>query len=380
MKSADRREGRFHRRKAARRANEIKKAAKRGTFEEVFSFENLYTEGKKCCNGTRWKASTQRFEANLLTNAANLRRELLSSRYKGRGFHEFGLYERGHYRWIKSVHITDRAVQKVFNTHVLRPAVTPTLIYANGACQPGKGTDLHLEILEAHLHRHYRHHGREGGILLWDFKSFFDTIPHKALTEAARRRIVEPRLAALFEKIVGDFGEVGLGLGSEISQTSAVFVVNRIDHYFKDRLRVKGYAHYADDGYIISADMDFLRECLRKFRALAEELGLTLNENKTKIVRLTHQFTFLKKRFRLTETGAVIRRLSRDNLKKRRRLLRKFREKMDAGKMTIAAVLQSYTSWRGYASRARSYKTLRRMDTLFKTLFRKELEGVCLPF
>ena len=179
---------------------------------------------------------------------------------------------------------------------------------------------------------------------------------------------------------MGDFGEVGLGLGSEVSQTSAVFVVNPIDHYFKDRLRVKCYAHYADDGYIISADMDFLRECLRQFRALAEELGLTLNENKTKIVRLTHQFTFLKKRFRLTETGAVIRRLSRDNLKKRRRLLRKFREKVDDGKMTIAAVIQSYASWRSYAARARSYKTLRRMDTLLKTLFRKELEGICLPF
>lgn len=361
-------------------ARKIKNAAQRGTFEEVFSFENLYTEGKKCCNGTRWKASTQRFEANLLTNAANLHRELTTGRYKGRGFHEFGLYERGHYRWIKSVHITDRAVQKVFNTRVLRPAVTPSLIYANGACQPGKGTDLHLEILEAHLRKHYHHHGREGGILLWDFKSFFDTIPHKALTDEARRRIVEPRLAALFEQFVGDFGDVGLGLGSEVSQTSAVFVVNPIDHYFKDHLRVKCYAHYADDGYIISADMDFLRECLQKFRALAGELGLTLNENKTKIVRLTHQFTFLKKRYRLTETGAVIRRLSRGNLKKRRRLLRKFRKKVDAGEMTIDAVIQSYASWRSYAARARSYKTLRRIDTLFKELFRKELEGICLPF
>ena len=182
MNSTERREARYQRRKAARRARELERAAQRGAFEEVFSFERLYTEGKKCCNGTRRKASTQRFEANLLTNAANLRRELLSGRYKGRGFHEFGLYERGHHRRIKSVHITDRAVQKVFNTHVLRPAVTPTLIYANGACQPGKGTDLHLEILEAHLHRHYRHHGRKGGILLWDFKSFFDTIPHRALT------------------------------------------------------------------------------------------------------------------------------------------------------------------------------------------------------
>ena len=380
MNSTERREARYQRRKAARRARELERAAQRGAFEEVFSFERLYTEGKKCCNGTRWKASTQRFEANLLTNAANLRRELLSGRYKGRGFHEFGLYERGHHRRIKSVHITDRAVQKVFNTHVLRPAVTPTLIYANGACQPGKGTDLHLEILEAHLHRHYRHHGRKGGILLWDFKSFFDTIPHRALTEAARRRIVEPRLAALFEQFVGDFGDVGLGLGSEVSQTSAVFVVNPIDHYFKDHLRVKCYAHYADDGYIISADMDFLRECLQKFRALAGELGLTLNENKTKIVRLTHQFTFLKKRYRLTETGAVIRRLSRGNLKKRRRLLRKFRKKVDAGEMTIDAVIQSYASWRSYAARARSYKTLRRIDTLFKELFRKELEGICLPF
>ena len=78
MNSTERREARYQRRKAARRARELERAAQRGAFEEVFSFERLYTEGKKCCNGTRWKASTQRFEANLLTNAANLRRELLS--------------------------------------------------------------------------------------------------------------------------------------------------------------------------------------------------------------------------------------------------------------------------------------------------------------
>lgn len=372
MNSAERHEARFQRRRAARRAREQARAAACGGYEEVFSYENLYDGGKECCKGVRWKASTQRFEASLPSTTERTQEELFKGTFKGRGFIEFGLWERGHYRWIKSVHITERAVQKVLNTHVLRPVFGPSLIYDNGACQKGKGTDFALERLEYHLHRHFRKHGREGGILLWDLSKYFDSIPHAPLTEAARRKIKEERLFKLYEQFVSAFGEVGLGLGSEISQISAVFMASPVDHLFKDTLGVEGYARYMDDGYAISEDMGFLRECLGKLRKITVALGLKLNELKTKIVRLTHQFTFLKMRFRLTETGAVVKRLARQNITKRRRTIKKHRAKLDAGEMTLDSIKESYTSWKGHAARARSYLTIKAMDELFIRLFGKE--------
>lgn len=372
MTSTERHEARYQRRRAARRTRELERAAACGGYEEVFSFENLYKAGKECCKGVRWKASTQRFEAALPITTQGLRADLMAEKFKSRGFIEFGLWERGHYRWIKSVHITERAVQKCMNTHVLRPLFLPSLIYDNGACQKGKGTDFALDRLEHHLRRHYRKHGRKGGILLWDLSQYFDTIPHAVLTQAARRKIVDDRLFKLYEAFVEAFGDVGLGLGSEISQISAVFVANPIDHYIKDALGVKGDGRYMDDGHVIHESMDFLRNCLEKLREITSKMGLKLNEKKTKIVRLTRPFRFLKMRIYLSETGAIVRRLSRENITKRRRQLRKFKDKLEKGEMTMDAVKESFVSWLGHARRARSHKTVRAMKKYYISLFGKE--------
>lgn len=153
MTSLERHEARYQRRRAARLERERERAALCGGYEEIFSYGNLYDGGEKCCNGTRWKPSTQRYEATLPTSTEKTHAELMAGKYRGRGFVEFGLMERGHYRWIKSVHITERAVQKVMNDKVLRPLFGPSLIYDNGACQKGKGTDFQLDRLEAKLHR-----------------------------------------------------------------------------------------------------------------------------------------------------------------------------------------------------------------------------------
>jgi len=322
-----------------------------------------------CCRGVRWKASTQRFEANIATITQQLKCELEAGTYKGRGFIEFGIHERGHYRWIRSVHITERAVQKTLCNEVLERVFTPSLIYDNGASTKGKGVDFALNRLETHLHRHYRKHGRIGGILLWDLSGYFESIPHAPLMEEARRRIRNERIEAIFRLFIEAFGSAGLGLGSEISQKCALLAASPIDHLFKDKLRIKGYGRYMDDGYIIHEDIKYLRECLVKLRAACERLGLKLNERKTKIVRLTRSFKFLKMRFQLTESGAVIRRIGKDSITRMRRKLKKFHKLFIAGKMALKDILTSFRSWEGHAARARSYKTRKSMEGLFCSLF-----------
>ena len=60
MNSAERREARYQRRKAARMAKKAAALREYGDFETVFSFERLYESYRASVRGVGWKASTQR--------------------------------------------------------------------------------------------------------------------------------------------------------------------------------------------------------------------------------------------------------------------------------------------------------------------------------
>ena len=90
-------------------------------YEAVFDFEKLWDAGKKCCNGVRWKASVQRWEAFLLTNITNIYKGLLSQDFQKHSgkFFCFDLFERGHLRHIRSLKISERTVQKALCDNAL---------------------------------------------------------------------------------------------------------------------------------------------------------------------------------------------------------------------------------------------------------------------
>ena len=103
---------------------------------------------------------------------------------------------------------------------------------------------------------------------------------------------------------------------------------------------------------------------------MTEEIGLQLNPKRTKIIKLDGgHFEYLKKRIHLTETGKVVMRLTRKNITKRRRLMRKQKQMLDEGRIDFQAIRQSYQSWKGYASQCDSFRTVQNMDRLFGELF-----------
>lgn len=69
------------------------------------------------------------------------------------------------------------------------------------------------------------------------------------------------------------FGDVGLGLGSQISQTFALASADRLDHYIKEVLRIKGYGRYMDDGYLIHHSKAYLQKCLSQIEQICNALG-----------------------------------------------------------------------------------------------------------
>jgi hypothetical protein len=76
---------------------------------------------KKCIRNVAWKESIQRYEMNELRNIAKTRQKLLAGESVRSGFVEFIRRERGKMRRIKSIHISERVVQKCLCDEALTP-------------------------------------------------------------------------------------------------------------------------------------------------------------------------------------------------------------------------------------------------------------------
>lgn len=369
MNSKERHEARYQRRKEERLRRKRERNEQYGDFDKVFTFDNLYCAFKKCCRGVGWKASTQRYKANALQNINDTLRSLQNGTYKSRGFYEFDVVERGKPRHIKSVHISERVVQRCLCDNALVPMFGKSFIYDNGACIEHKGIDFAVRRLVCHLQRHFRKYGTNGYALVFDFSRYFDNIQHEPLKEVVDKAFTDTRIARLVNGFIDDFGEVGLGLGSQISQVSALMYPNRLDHYIKEVLHIKHYGRYMDDGYLIHDSKEHLQHCLQEIRRLCAELGIKLNEKKTQIVKLSRGLNFLKRRFILTETGKAIVKPARKGITKMRRKLRTFKRWFVAGKMKMEDIRTSYTSWKGHMKQCNAYRTILSTDALFDSLF-----------
>lgn len=176
-----------------------------------------------------------------------------------------------------------------------------------------------------------------------------------------KKRISDDRIRKLIEDIMKNFGEVGYGLGSQTSQIECTMIPNPLDHMVKEKLRIKGYGRYMDDGYLIHHSKEYLEYCLEEIRKKCKKIGIILNEKKTKILPIDKGFIFLKTKFTLTDTGRVLRKVNKDSAKRMQRKLKSYIKWLQEGNFSESDVRCSYNSWIGHMNRCNSYRILKKM-------------------
>lgn len=369
MNSLERKELRYIRRKQKRNKN----GNRYDEFDKVFTFENLWKAHKKSVKGVSWKASVQKYRNHAISNIAKTYNDLHSGKFKSRGFYEFNIIERGKFRHIQSVHISERVVQRCLCDYAIVPQISKKLIYDNGACMKDKGIDFSLNRMERHLRDYYnKNHTDEGYALMFDFSKYFDNIDHNILISFLRKEITDENTLGLLIGLINDFGDKGLGLGSQISQINAVFFPTPLDRFIKEQLRIKYYGRYMDDAYLIHHDKEYLKKCLMSLKMMTRVLGIKLNPKKTQIVKLKQGLPWLKTRFILTDTGKIYRKPYKKSIVRMRRKLKTFKRWLDIGKLTLKDIETSYNSWKGHIQKSNSAMSVRTMNQLYNKLFSKE--------
>lgn len=383
--------------------------------EQMENSNNLLRSCKRLKRASGWKYSTQRVLCNRLRTVNSLKHKIHEGTYKQSQGTTFRMHEYGHKRIVKALSNVDLLVQHTLCDKILTPKISPLLIYDNGASIKGKGISFTRLRLDKHLHDYYRNHGNEGYILLIDYRKFFDNIRHDKLLEMYSKALKDTWIADFIGNILKsyrvdisftedpdyvnktfnlyDYQQIpretltgkrfmnkSLGIGSPISQISGIFFPLIIDNYVKTVLGCKYYGVFMDDRYLIDESKEKLIAIRNDIEKLSSELGLHLNMKKTQIVKLSHGFTFLKVKYFLTDTGAIIHRISRDVLTRERRKLKKLAVKVVRGEMDIKEYKNQYLSWRGdkapkHGSRTIHYNSHRSIQSMDK-VFRRNLEWI----
>ena len=339
--------------------------------EDIIGFEALWDSMMKCKRGVIWKDSVAGFCLDAIRQVSHLYDELVDGIYKERP-HKYFTIRYPKERAIMSISFRDRVYQRSLNDVGIYPAMSKSFIYDNAACQKGKGADFARNRFKCHLQRYYRKHGADGYVLKMDVRGYYPNMRHDVAKETFKRRLA-PEVYQRAEAILDSFpGEVGFNPGSQIIQIAGISVLDGIDHYIKERLRIRHYLRYMDDMLIVGNNRTELEQIWKDVDKRLQEIGFELHPTKTRIIPIRDGIMFLGFEYRLTETGKVIMSIDPTRVKAIRRKLYRMVKKAKAGLLTRAKVDESYQSWRSHAAKGNSWKLLKRMDTYYNSLWRCE--------
>lgn len=341
--------------------------------EKVCDFESLYKAMHKCKKNVMWKDSVAGYVKNGLVNCYKLSDQLADGSYKIDKYTEFTIYEPKE-RDISSTRFKDRVFQRSLCDNYVYDAVTRSFIYDNGACQIGQGTDHSRKRLVRHMQQYFLQHGLEGYVLSCDIKNYFGSTPHNVAKATMRRSIEDDWAYGHVERIIDSFAQgdtpgVGIGLGSQVTQLIQLDILDELDHFIKEQLKIKFYIRYMDDFILIHHDKEYLQYCKNEIEKHLAKLGLKSNRKKTQIYRLKQGIKFLGFTFYLTETKKVIKRLNRNNIAKRRRKLRKLKGLVDKGILTKEDTDECFESWKAHAKKGNSYNVIKKMEEFYNNLW-----------
>ena len=336
---------------------------------EIVGYEALWASMNKCKRGVMWKDSVASFVLNGPREVARLSDELTDGRYRERA-HKYFTITSPKERRIMSIAFRDRVYQRSLNDVAIYPAMSRSFIYDNAACQKGKGTDFARGRFKCHLQRYFRRHGRDGYVLKLDVKGYYPNMRHEAVKAKFRKELdanVYERAAAILDGFPGD---VGFNPGSQIVQIAGISILDNLDHFIKERLRVRHYLRYMDDMLLIGESPEDLEHWRQEISERLARIGFTLHPTKSRVIPLTEETPFLGFGFRLTETGRVLMTVDPARVKAERRKLARLVRLAREGQITRDKADQCYASWRNHAAKGDSHRLLQRMDKYYSDLWR----------
>ena len=127
-----------------------------------------------------------------------------------------------------------------------------------------------------------------------------------------------------------------------------------MDHFIKEKLHIKYYIRYQDDGILLEYDKEYLKYCLDEINKFVLDYGLCLND-KTKIINVSKEgVDFIGFRFYIKNKIILkVRNNTKKRFKRKMKLIKK--GKIKNGKNVVA-------SYKGHFKLGNCYYLFKKFD------------------
>lgn len=226
-------------------------------------------------------------------------------------------------RLVMSQTVFDKIINHFVANYYLIPFLDNKLIDSNVATRKNKGSSYAINLLKKYFNKLIINNpGKEIYYLKIDISKYFYSIDHNILTKMLDKDIADEDVISLIKIIIAETNSdyvndnirfynntygtdipyyknnKGLSIGAMTSQFLAIFYLNELDHYIKEKLYCKYYLCYMDDFLILDTDKDKLKKYLELIKDEILKLNLRIND-KTNIYRSSVGFVFLGYKFKI---------------------------------------------------------------------------------
>lgn len=339
--------------------------------EEIIGFDALYESMMKCARNVRWKSTTGYYLHNWLHEIPILEKDLKCETYRERKPKFFDITE-PKARTIMSIHFRDRIYIRSLNDNGIYPQVAKSFILDNYACQKGKGTEKARDRMRDFLRAFHRKNGRNGYILKIDIKGYYPNMDHK-FVKSMLKEYLDDEVYRLACGVI-DFhpGKIGFNPGDQTIQNVGITALDKIDHYIKERLRIKYYIRYMDDFILIHEDKRYLESCLLKIIERLEAQGMRTHEKKTFIQPVSQPIVFLGFKYILTENGKVVILTDPKKIKHEKRKIKRMVKLVAAGKLKKHDVDVHFKAYKASVRYGNSNRLIYRLNRWYEDLWREQ--------
>lgn len=314
-------------------------------YKDYITIENIVYIYRLIKKNIKNKSKIEKFENYFSINIYRIYINLLNNNYKVNNYNVFTIKE-PKVRIIMSQNIEDKIVNNFVSYYYLIPLLENSLIDTNVASRKNKGSRYAIYKLKEYLNEIKEENFY---ILKCDIKKFFYNIDHNKLKEILNRKIKDRDIIKIINNIIDSTNgyniyeyNKGLPIGSMSSQILAIYYLNEMDHYIKEKLHIKYYIRYMDDFILIHKNKEYLKYCLKEIERILKEYKLELN-SKTIILNKKSGLNFLGYRF-IIKNKLRIKIISRNKYKIKKKL--KYLENNDIEK--YKKVLSSYKGYFKY--------------------------------
>lgn len=350
-------------------------------FSDVFTMDTLRTAYKHVRRGKALREKTIFYHMNLMKNLLSLLKRLEDGTYFIGRLSRFKVYEPKE-REVIANQFEDKIVQDIIAKLVFAPLLSTKLIHDNYASQPGKGTHKALHRLErfSRIHAKSVDWTDDGYVMVGDMSKFFYNIDQKICWKMVKKLPIDEKLQKLiYDQIttctpeINPYTEVdgkGLCIGFQTSQWLAVYYLDKLDHFIKEKLGIKCYGRYMDDFFLIHEDKEYLEYCFKAIKEYCEKF-LDMHLNKKSYIHPFRQgVCFLG--YHVTynpHTHQVETHIRKKSINKMLKRTKKQVELIKEGKITSEQALSSLQSWQAYAKHGNDEKAMNAYEKAKKMIY-----------